>query len=648
MNHSPRARRFAAALAAGVVAPSLALIAAAPAHADPADTTVSVNDAQFRWGLNNESNNAAYAPGTFNLFSAGKIGNPEAGGQTLNGADSGTTWSNGKAAGWKVSDGNVTIEKKQADGSYAPTTWAGTKTAPDGSAVTVNSSTFTDHQVVIDQGTGTLDPAADDADITWDGDFTALYYSGMTYFTVSDPHLVLDHGVGTLTATLGGYATDMSDPTKWNPLSDTEVTLADLHGVDVTATGLLVTPDYVGVAYDAPSGATAQAPKTSANEAYWGSFPQSFVDFQQLTGSSSYWYSSGGQADTRKQTLPLQVKVGPRVSVSTTSVPDKGQTKITVTGTGFDPASVTGTRPPLAGKSTGAYIAFGKFPANWKPSAGVASTERKTADVKWAVLAEDMATVGGPAAGAIELKPDGSFTAELTVDKAAADTAAAAVTDAVNYGIYTYPGGGATQPAFETYTPITFIDTTAVTVTGTTSKAYGAAGSLTIHAPGPGTVTVTGLGAVKTLAVANGLATFPLPVNLPVGRATGRIAYSGDDTHASSTVTASVTVTKASPRLTFSWSTAPAKGKKAVAVVTVARPAGVATPTGSVKLTLKKGKKTVTVAAALKAGKAKLVITKKKAKKLVKGSWKVAASYTGDRSFAGVTKSGKVKVKVKK
>ncbi|MFT4083347.1 MAG: Ig-like domain-containing protein [Nocardioides sp.] len=345
MSLKPRARRgLAGALTAALVGPGLVALAAAPAHAE----SVEITDAQFRWGLNDESNNAAYYPGSYNFFSAGKIGNPGAGGKMLNSSDEGATWNNGATAGWSATDGNVTIEKEQSDGSYATATWAGLKTDPDGNTVTVAGSTFTDHQVVIGAGTGTLDPESDDADITWDGDFTALYYSGMTYFTVSDPHLVVEDGQGEITATLGGYATSMDDMTQWDALPDTEVTLASLSDVDVTEDGIEVTPDYVGVAYDAPDGATEQTAQTDDNASYWGSFPQSFVDFQQLTGSSSYWYSSGGSADTRKPTLPLEVLTEP--------VPAKqsSQVGVTLKAAAYGKAStVTATVTPTAtGKIT--------------------------------------------------------------------------------------------------------------------------------------------------------------------------------------------------------------------------------------------------------------------------------------------------------
>lgn len=269
----------------------------------------NVSGVQFRWGFNNESNNRGAAPGTFNFFSAGKLGNPGEGGQALANASEGSTWANGRAAGWRANDGDVSIEKLQPDGTYAAATWAGTKTDKDGVSLGPYSTStkFSDHQVVIDDGTGTLDADADDADISWDGDFTVIYYSGYTFFYVSDPHLVVEDGVGTVTATLSGYGSDMQDMTQWNTLPETEVTLATLPDVDVTATGLVTTPAYAGVTYEAPADATAQV-RTGP---HWGSFPQSFVDFQQATGQGAYWYSSGGGVDKNKHALPLTVTTKP-------------------------------------------------------------------------------------------------------------------------------------------------------------------------------------------------------------------------------------------------------------------------------------------------------------------------------------------------
>lgn len=139
-----------------------------------------------------------------------------------------------------------------------------------------------------------------------------------------------------------------------------------------------------------------------------------------------------------------------------------------MTGTGFDPALATGLFPPLAGKASGAYVVLGRFADVWKPSEG--ATGRPRFDTtKWAVPADSMETIGGAAAGAVELKADGSFSTTFTVDKAALD----AVASTGNYGIYTYAGGGAKVAAYETYSPITFSDGPSVSLSQTTFPATG-------------------------------------------------------------------------------------------------------------------------------------------------------------------------------
>ncbi|MGO1318368.1 MAG: HtaA domain-containing protein [Cellulomonadaceae bacterium] len=105
----------------------------------------------------------------------------------------------------------------------------------------------------------------------------------------------------------------------------------------------------------------------------------------------------------------------------------------------------------MAGKFTGAYVVFGKFADVWQPSAGAPSSARAGHDSKWAVPAESVATVGGAAAGAIELNADGTFETQLSIEDL--DAAASGT-----YGVYTYPGGGAKYAPFETFTPITFAD----------------------------------------------------------------------------------------------------------------------------------------------------------------------------------------------
>lgn len=176
-----------------------------------------------------------------------------------------------------------------------------------------------------------------------------------------------------------------------------------------------------------------------------------------------------------------QVDNGPRVTVSQTVISETGEHEIVVTGTGFQDDDVVATRPPLAGNSPGVYVIFGKFADEWKPSEGAESSVRKVISQFWAVEEDNLDDIGGPSRGGIVLSPEGDFTATFTVSKALADEKAG---DAVgNFGIYTYPGGGAKHAPWETYQPITFGEPTADTSAATDTIASGSLGSLTAENP---------------------------------------------------------------------------------------------------------------------------------------------------------------------
>ncbi|RIJ76918.1 hypothetical protein D1871_09880 [Nakamurella silvestris] len=295
----------------------------------------TVKDATLRWGVNNEANNRAFAPGTVNLFSAGKI--------PSQGAAQKIT-----PTQWKATAGAVTIEKLGTDGSYRTATWAGLSTTADGTELgSPSAGTFSGHQVVVRDGTGTIDPIANTATVSWKGDFTVALYSGLTFFYVSDPVLtVRSNGTARLTATLGGYGADMADLTRWEKLPDAKgVVLADLKDVRVGSDGgFTVTPAYAGVKYQAKGSATTQKRDTP----YFGSFPASFVDYQQRTGQASYWYSSGGASDKYKAALPLSVVyTGPLGSVpSSTPTAPEGSTAGGAVPTTSPPAVRNTVNPP--------------------------------------------------------------------------------------------------------------------------------------------------------------------------------------------------------------------------------------------------------------------------------------------------------------
>lgn len=138
---------------------------------------------------------------------------------------------------------------------------------------------------------------------------------------------------------------------------------------------------------------------------------------------------------------PATLAATPSITVSETEGLVAGD-QITVWGKGFDPAAHNGTRPPLAGQPSGSYVVFGKFTDTWRPSTGAASSNRTVISQRWAVPAAQHLALDPTQTNPlyVRLSPNGTFTAVLTVGESAA---------AGNYGIYTYPGSGATNANLE-------------------------------------------------------------------------------------------------------------------------------------------------------------------------------------------------------
>lgn len=314
-----------------------------PAPSDPTPSTPAdddaawtVDDAQLRWGVNNESNNRSHAPQRYNFLSAGKLPDPGRGGQSVT------------AAQWRQRDGAVRIEKYVDGRGYVPATWNGLSTGSDGALDTSPSDrVFTRHQVVLDGGQGRIDPRTETGTIRWTGSFSVVFYSGFTFFHVSDPTLVVRDGRARVTATLSGYGSDQADQSVWRAIPARTVTLADLGTIDLKGdAGFTVTPAYDRVKVDVGDG----TPQVRSG-AGWGSFPQSFVDFQREVGTAAFWYSSGGATDAAKKALPLSVSydadapVAPTTPVSTDGTATPG-TPAAAPSTTSAPARVTA---PVAG-----------------------------------------------------------------------------------------------------------------------------------------------------------------------------------------------------------------------------------------------------------------------------------------------------------
>lgn len=184
------------------------------------------------------------------------------------------------------------------------------------------------------------------------------------------------------------------------------------------------------------------------------------------------------------------------------------------------------------------------------------------------------------------------------------------------------------------------------TLAAPAATAYGVGGTLTatVTAGATGTARLVGLPAAVDSAVTGGKATFAVPSSLPVGSYQVRVQYAGDAEHtASESTPQTLTVTRGTAgATTFKVAGKVRSAKAGKATVGVARPTGLTTPSGKVRLVLTKGKTKKTVVATLgSAGTATV-----KLPRLARGSWKVTATYLGDATYQpGTPKVFKLAVK---
>ncbi len=606
---------FAAAALAATGLSVLSVATTPTAHADPAED-VSVDAATLTWGLNGYAQKGIFGPWTF-----------------------------------KDLTGNVT----QLTGSVSGGSQTEYAVAPvPTTSMPVSDPQKTPNAVKFTAGTGTTDPETGAVDVAWDGSYTVNAYPAIYNApneVYSDPELTLDgDGNGELTMNFAlGEGVDMGgNPTPAHDFGRlTLLTFSD-GAVDETAYGAFrATPDYQGVTVTVPDGSAQNTTCTADGGAtgWWGSWPQEFIN--AIPGSvRPHFYSTGcGGNQDLKPALPVNVDLGieepqpeqAQVQVSQAEFLPSGSYQVTVSGSGFDPALATGTRPPLSGRAGGTYVVFGKFAETWQPSAGAPSSSRKNSSQKWAVLAEDMATIGGSAGGAVELESDGTFEATVTVDKAAIDAVATDPT-LVNYGIYTYPGSGAVQPLYETYTPVTFAKSASATaVQVTRAPTPTAAGSATVSvdpavdgAVATGDVQVqlrssTGaLVATTSAALTDGSTTVVLPKRLP-GSYSLLATYAGDADVAGSSKTVSVKVAKVASTVRGAWIRKPTGARAGGIRIAVAAP-GVK-PTGVVTVTVRnaRGKVVTSVRVRLNADSAAAVALPR----LPRGTYRLTATYAG-------------------
>ena len=128
--------------------------------------------------------------------------------------------------------------------------------------------------------------------------------------------------------------------------------------------------------------------------------------------------------------------------------------KIIVKGTGFDPeANIGGRGVPIPNTlPQGSYVVFGNFADEWRPSEGVASSQRVAGPQAWVLTDEVLDQVPSNFQNMVraqwaELKSDGSFEAPLELAPLTdRDGNAKDLPEGGSYGIYTYAAGGMINP----------------------------------------------------------------------------------------------------------------------------------------------------------------------------------------------------------
>jgi hypothetical protein len=293
---------------------------------------VLLSGAVFEWSVNDESNTGAFN-GQCNFMSGGV--------------------SDGSASTYRATDGDATVLKRTAAGTFAPVSNYATRCQDvNGTTVTAGGTARLGQKVVYTNGTGTLDPSTGEATISWRGTFSLNYYGNLVPFWFTDPVLrVGPDGNGSVTATVGGYASSIDNPDARQliePIPNVEIaTLRGVNGANLN--GFVTTPVFEGVLIDG-----FESPQIRAFPG-WGSWPVSHVRAMEQLGLGAFWYTSGGSADRRKPPAPITVVYGTGTTPTTTTAPPTTTSPTTSappTTTSPTTSAPPTTAPPTTAPST--------------------------------------------------------------------------------------------------------------------------------------------------------------------------------------------------------------------------------------------------------------------------------------------------------
>ena len=325
----------------------------------------TVEGASLEWALSEELNTGAF-DGSCNHLSAGRT--------------------DGSAAAYTGTDGDVTVLKRTAGGSdVVVSDWASRCLDASGTRVTAGGSARLDLRVRLTGGDGTHDPDSGATTVRWSGTISANLYDELVPTWFSDLTLSIDAaGSGTLSATVAGYASSLENP-------DVRQEVPPIPGVVIarfrtTGTGpgpMTVTPEYLGVRYESTA-----APQVRTTPS-WGAWPPAMVAAMERTGTAAYWYSTGSSSDTRKVPAPITFSPGsPTGSTTTTTAP-----ATTVPTTTAPPTTAPPTTAPAPTTGDATVLAA---PSNAVPSPGPRTPRSSTSGTRSSTLVpESTATTEG-------------------------------------------------------------------------------------------------------------------------------------------------------------------------------------------------------------------------------------------------------------
>ena len=392
MSRLRRLRTPALAAAATVLVGAGSLLSlGAGAEAGP----VTVEGASLEWALSEELNTGAF-DGSCNHLSAGRT--------------------DGSAAAYTGTDGDVTVLKRTAGGSdVVVSDWASRCLDASGTRVTAGGSARLGLRVRLTGGDGTHDPDSGATTVRWSGTISANLYDELVPTWFSDLTLSIDAaGSGTLSATVAGYASSLENP-------DVRQEVPPIPGVVIarfrtTGTGpgpMTVTPEYLGVRYESTA-----APQVRTTPS-WGAWPPAMVAAMERTGTAAYWYSTGSSSDVRKVPAPITFSPGSPTGPSTTVPP--ATTVPTTAPPTTAPAPTTGDATVLAAPSDAATSPEPRTPrsstSGTRPSTRVPGSTAATEGTPLAVAAADPGDTAVAAGSAADIASPAAPTAR-TADAA--------------------------------------------------------------------------------------------------------------------------------------------------------------------------------------------------------------------------------------